>query len=145
MLPEGEKVMPPYDRNPSRAWATRMPTLRTIRHAIIASNMGFPRNDPSKILARCTVKMIREPRIDSVVAGDSRQRFAEGRHRSNPARPEAVELGRRPRNDQFAPCCSCSSSRCCRGWVLYLFRFPATGAGRGRSAIAADRAQFKRS
>jgi hypothetical protein len=33
--------MPPYGRKPSRAWATRMPTRRTIRNAIIASDIGL--------------------------------------------------------------------------------------------------------
>ena len=50
--------------------------------------------------------------------------LTEGRHRSNPAQPEAVELGRRPRNGHFALCRSRNSSRCCRGGVLYLFHYP---------------------
>jgi hypothetical protein len=33
-----------YDRNASRACATRMPTLRTKRTAVTASNMWFPTN-----------------------------------------------------------------------------------------------------
>ena len=44
-------------------------------------------------------------------------------HRSNPARLK-TSRGERQRNDRFAPCGSCSSSRRYRRRLLYLFRCP---------------------
>jgi hypothetical protein len=46
-------------RNASKAWATRIPTLRTMKNAAIASNMDKSRAmDSTKGSAVCTVKKI---------------------------------------------------------------------------------------
>jgi hypothetical protein len=43
---DAEEATPPYDRKASRVWATRMPTLKTTRNAVRASNIGVPINGP---------------------------------------------------------------------------------------------------
>jgi hypothetical protein len=49
----------PQVRNASKAWAMRIPTLRTTKNAVIASNIDdFRAMDSTKGSAVCTVKKI---------------------------------------------------------------------------------------
>ena len=71
-----EKVTPSHDRKASRAWATRMPTLRTTRNAAIATIIGC-----FQAMARVRSRLAAQSkRFESspevlLLFGDSGQRF----------------------------------------------------------------------
>ena len=134
-----QKNNSPYDRYASRAWATKMPALRTKRIAATTSkNMGQPSGTntglntmPSKKPASAAQSKIFEPGalilLPLMIPGNGCRREGDA----------IFELRLKPQiNDRFAPSyfCGFNCGRACG--LLYIFASPTNRFGQSRSATA---------